>query len=199
MSATSAGTSRTAVAAPERVRRFDEVVDRYFEQHLRGRPYLDVVMYTASLAAEHSILWLVLAGIESWQKERSPRPLARVALALGAESALVNGPVKALFRRRRPERTAPAPLPLRNPRTSSFPSGHASAAFFAAALLRDGSGARAYYPLAAIVAASRVYVRTHHASDVVAGAALGAVLGELARPLAGLGRAAGTTGTGSLL
>ena len=38
-----------------------------------------------------------------------------------------------------------------------------------------------YYAVAGIVASSRVHVRMHHASDVVAGAALGAALGELAR------------------
>ena len=37
-----------------------------------------------------------------------------------------------------------------------------------------------YYALAVVVASSRVYVRIHHASDVVAGAALGVGLGALA-------------------
>jgi undecaprenyl-diphosphatase len=74
-------------------------------------------------------------------------------------------------------------LPLRIPRTSSFPSGHASAAFFAAALLRDGAPAPLVYAAAVVVASSRVHVGMHHASDVIAGAALGAALGELARHL----------------
>jgi undecaprenyl-diphosphatase len=38
-----------------------------------------------------------------------------------------------------------------------------------------------YYGIAAVVASSRVYVKMHHASDVLAGAALGAGLGALAR------------------
>ena len=54
--------------------------------------------------------------------------------------------------------------------TSSFPSGHATAAFCAATLLGGGAG---WYALAAAVAATRVYVRLHHASDVLAGAAFG--------------------------
>jgi undecaprenyl-diphosphatase len=36
-----------------------------------------------------------------------------------------------------------------------------------------------WYLIATIVALSRVYVRIHHASDVVAGAGVGAVLGLL--------------------
>ena len=173
-----------AVAAlPDRdaVTRFDQTVDRYFEAHLRGRPALDRVMYTASGVGEHSLIWLVLAAVEGGRRGRQWRPLVRAGAALAAESALVNGLVKLAWRRQRPERLEPSPLPLRTPRTSSFPSGHASAAFFAAALLRDSPSWPLYYALAALVATSRVHVRMHHASDVVAGAALGAVLGELAR------------------
>ena len=40
-----------------------------------------------------------------------------------------------------------------------------------------------YYAVAAVVATSRVYVKMHHASDVVAGAALGALMGHAARSL----------------
>jgi undecaprenyl-diphosphatase len=69
------------------------------------------------------------------------------------------------------------------PRTSSFPSGHATSAFCAAALLSDGdpTWAPLYYTLAVIVAWSRVHVKIHHASDVVAGIAIGVALGELSR------------------
>jgi undecaprenyl-diphosphatase len=173
-----------ALPGHKAVARFDQAVDGYFEAHLRGRPSVDLIMYAASAAGEHSLIWLGLAGLQGWRSGRSWKPLARVGAALAAESALVNGGVKSAFRRPRPERPEASPLPLRTPRTSSFPSGHASAAFFAAALLRDSPAWPLYYSLAAVVAASRIHVRTHHASDVVAGAALGAVLGELARPMA---------------
>ncbi|MGC8627505.1 MAG: phosphatase PAP2 family protein, partial [Acidimicrobiales bacterium] len=99
------------------------------------------------------------------------------------ESVLVNGLIKSVFRRVRPVSAKPHPLPLRVPRTSSFPSGHASAAFAAAALLRDDPLWPAIYALATVVATSRVHVRMHHASDVIAGAVVGAALGELSRHL----------------
>jgi undecaprenyl-diphosphatase len=148
-------------------------------------------MYAASAAGDHSMIWLALAGAEGWRAGQGRRALLRAGAALGAESVLVNGLVKLAFRRRRPESTGPRPLPLRTPRTSSFPSGHASAAFFAAALLRDGAPAPLVYLAAATVASSRVHVSMHHASDVIAGAAVGAVLGEAARhffPILGLPR-----------
>jgi undecaprenyl-diphosphatase len=104
------------------------------------------------------------------------------------ESALVNGPVKWFVGRERPRSPGERPLPLRTPRTSSFPSGHATSAFCAAALLSDGDpGWRPlYYGLALVVAWSRVYVEIHHASDVVAGMAAGALLGSLGRRIAPL-------------
>ena len=45
--------------------------------------------------------------------------------------------------------------------------------------------APAWYTLAALVAFSRVYVRMHHTSDVVAGAALGLALAPAARRAVG--------------
>jgi undecaprenyl-diphosphatase len=165
------------------IARFDQSVDRYFEAHLRGGRALDLVMYAASGAGEHGLIWLAVAGLEGCRRGQGWRPLVRAGAALAAESALVNGLVKLGFQRQRPDRPEPSPLPLRTPRTSSFPSGHASSAFFAAALLRDSARWPVYYALAAVVATSRVHVRMHHASDVVAGAAVGALLGELARHL----------------
>ena len=138
-------------------------------------------MYTASAAGDHSAIWLALAALQGWRSGSGWRPLLRAGALLGSESALVNGLVKLAFRRQRPENTEPRPLPLRIPRTSSFPSGHSSAAFFAATLLSNGRSGLVYYPLATVVASSRVYVRIHHASDVVAGAALGAVLGKVVK------------------
>ena len=56
-------------------------------------------------------------------------------------------------------------------------------------LLGDGDRLRpVYYGLAVVVATSRIYVRIHHASDVLAGAVLGAALGRLGRRLYPLNR-----------
>ena len=175
------------------VGRFDATVDRFFEDHLRGHRAWDRAMYAASAAGEHSLLWLALSAWAGWRTGRPGSTLARAGLALGAESLMVNGLVKAVFRRDRPGPGAEHPYHLRRPLTSSFPSGHASSAFFAAALLRGTPGWPIYYPLAALVAASRAHVRVHHASDVLAGAALGTVLGEAARHALPLGGENGKT------
>ncbi len=177
------------VPIPPGVERFDAAVDDWFDAHLRGRPAIDRLMYAASAVGDHGLVWLSLAVLQAARRRGAwQRPLLRAAAGLGIESAVVNGPVKWLFRRGRPSQVGPRPLQLRQPRTSSFPSGHATAAFFGAALLRDDDRLGSlYYLIALIVAASRVHVKIHHASDVLVGIALGAGLGELARHLVPVG------------
>ena len=124
----------------------------------------------------------VTIGMARAVVRNDPREAIELSLALAAESALVNGPIKAMFRRRRPVEPRPRPHTLRQPRTSSFPSGHASAALVAATLLsRRSRHPTVWYSLAAVVSLSRVHVRIHHASDVVGGAIVGWALGSVAR------------------
>ena len=160
--------------------RLDEHVDGWWERHFRGRRRLDQLFYTASEAANHSMLWHCL-GVAQAIVRRDPRLAAQVTVVLGMESALVNGGLKSMFRRRRPAHTGSRPYKLRQPFTSSFPSGHASSAMVAAALLsRRTRWAPAWYALAVIVAVSRIHTRIHHTSDVVAGIIVGAAVGRLA-------------------
>jgi len=168
----------TLLAAVDRI---DVIVDGWWEA-LRGRPIVDRIFYTASEAADFSLLWHTLGVVEAIIED-DPMVAVKVSAALGIESALINGPVKSLFRRERPVATAERPHRLRQPRTSSFPSGHASAAVVAAALLSRPGHRTAWYALAAVVATSRIHVRIHHASDVVGGALAGAALASLARRL----------------
>lgn len=176
------------VPIPAAFEPFDTWVDDWFESHIRHRRGVDVVMYGASAVGDHGMLWLGLAAVQAFRRRQARQEwtaqLVRVWIGLAAESVAVNGPVKFMFRRTRPVHDQPRPLHLRQPRTSSFPSGHAAAAFFGAALLRDDDVAwPLYYAMAVIVAASRVHVRIHHASDVIGGVITGVVLGETVRRL----------------
>jgi undecaprenyl-diphosphatase len=171
------------------VRQFDDAADRAFGR-LRGNAVADHVFYGASAIGEHGLVWMGLGGLLALRGRDRRRAGARVAAGIIVESLVVNGGVKSLFRRGRPVHEAPRPLPLRIPITSSFPSGHASAAFFAATLLSDGDPALApvYWTLAVIVSVSRIHVKIHHASDVVGGMVVGAGLGMLAKRLVPLDR-----------
>jgi undecaprenyl-diphosphatase len=174
----------------ERVHEIDEAIEKRLEPH--RSPALDALFYRLSSAADHGLLWMAIGSLRAARK-RDRGIALRLAVILGAESAITNGFVKSLFKRVRPpdhfEHTDPLPYDMHRPVTTSFPSGHAATAFMAATLLSDGTDAAPlYFGLAALVASSRVYVRMHHTSDVVAGAMLGLVLGQVARRLVPLER-----------
>jgi len=172
----------------ERVRAFDHRVDALVDPV--RRPALDPVFYGLSSAADHGLLWLFVGAARA-ARVGDPGIALRMGAALGVESALTNGPIKACFRRVRPADDHPpgGPLPygMHRPISSSFPSGHAVSAFTAAMLLAGSPATPLWFALAATVAASRVYTKMHHTSDVVAGAALGIALGAIARRVVPLG------------
>jgi undecaprenyl-diphosphatase len=165
----------------ERVDEFDRRVDVAFDR-VRGNPIADRVFYSASTLADHGQLWLMLGALRGLRSHDGWHAVLRLGAGLAIESILVNIGIKSLFRRRRPVPVGERPHFLRTPRTSSFPSGHATSAFTSAGLLSDRDPIwPAYYVIAAIVAWSRVYVRIHHASDVIAGIAIGMALGRIGR------------------
>ena len=160
---------------------FDEKVDLAWER-FRGNPVLDKTFYLASELADFSVLWHIMGLSRGLTGGSAQREAVRLSAALIAESLIVNGILKSLFHRDRPNHDQERPHELRQPVTSSFPSGHASAAFLAATLLSDRSRFKPlWYGLAGIVATSRIHVRIHHASDVIAGALVGLGLSRIVK------------------
>ena len=166
------------------VERFDQRADALLEV-VRGNPIVDGVFTTASRVGDFSLIWHVVGVLRGVAKRR-PDQVVALAVALGAESLIVNQGIKRIFRRARPTASGDPRFPVREPSTSAFPSGHASSAAFVATILSAWDGRRMrplWWALAALVGTSRAYVRIHHASDVIAGAIVGAGLGALAARL----------------
>jgi undecaprenyl-diphosphatase len=140
-------------------------------------------MYAATELGDFGLLWLLIGAAKALRSERDAADAVRIAAVLGVESVLVNGVIKSFFRRERPEWEQDRSYKIRRPRSSSFPSGHASSAFTAAAILSQSAPRLrpVWYATAAVVATSRAHVRIHHASDVLGGVATGLVLGRIAR------------------
>lgn len=179
----------------ELVHSFDDRAETIVAR-LRGRTGADRVFYTASALGDFGLIWVVYALLRALRGGRQNEMLAvRAIAATGIESVLVNVLLKSVFGRRRPLEQPDHPLPLRQPLSSSFPSGHATAAFCGATLLADGDPlAPLYFATASVVAASRVYVRIHHASDVVGGVVVGMALGQIGKRLVPMRRSRRTTG-----
>jgi len=166
------------------IAQFDLAVDRAFDR-LRGNPVTDRVFYGASELGDFGLVWVMLGVLKGLRRNDDLTAAARMAATMGAESLLVNGLVKSCFRRTRPPWEVERPLRVRRPLTSSFPSGHATAAVSAAMILSEDDDLwPLYVAVAVVVATSRIYVKIHHASDVVAGLGLGIGLGLIGRQLA---------------
>ncbi|HZO36666.1 MAG TPA: phosphatase PAP2 family protein [Solirubrobacteraceae bacterium] len=124
-----------------------------------------------SKLGEHGAVWLAIgvagAAVDGARRGEWLAGARRVALAYG-----VNQAIKVIVRRGRP-----ADARARTLSTLSFPSAHATTAFCGArSFARLGAPAIPLYALAAGLAASRLYLRVHHPSDVLAGAVLGTAL-----------------------
>lgn len=159
--------------------KFDQLVDRALEP-LRNAKVVVVVFTIASAVGDFGLLWHIIGLIRSIGSMDRLNQALFFSLMIGIESLLLNQGIKRLFRRSRPTERGDERFTLRKPRTSSFPSGHASSAFFSALVLTyftTWPWAILFYVFALIIATSRVGVRIHHASDVIGGAVVGTLMG----------------------
>lgn len=169
------------------IHRIDDAFDRSLEP-ARHNGMVQGFFSLLSRAGEFSLIWHAVIWLRATGDVDRAREALWFSAFLGVESLIVNQGLKRLFRRSRPTTNGDARFNVRTPVTSSFPSGHASSAFFAATVLTGlapAPWAVLFFALAVGVALSRVMVRLHHLSDILGGAFVGAALGLLAAPLVG--------------
>ena len=144
--------------------------------------WLTVPYGALSLSANYGLLWFAIAAVP-WLAgvPHGARTFVFVAGSVLVTEWLTYG-VKLVVGRRRPAAVDPTlggHIPL--PRSHSFPSSHASMG--TAGLLTMGSLYPAWLPALALLTVllcfSRVYLGVHYLLDVLAGIALGSVLGVL--------------------
>ncbi|MEO9177001.1 MAG: phosphatase PAP2 family protein [Gaiellales bacterium] len=138
------------------------------------RPWLTPAVRGYSRLGNYGLGWAV-AGVAVGAAKGSPRVAVELPAVVGAAFGL-NVLVKRIVRRTRP---AAAGHLIVAPTSSSFPSSHAATA--GAGAIAIGLDAPALLPAlvvaAVAMAATRVYLGVHHASDVIGGLALGALTG----------------------
>jgi undecaprenyl-diphosphatase len=172
------------VRTPTRIVRRLDALDRmaYAAAARAHVPVLDDVLRRLSRAADHALLWHAIAGTLAIAGGPRGRRAATTGVAsIAVASATVNLAIKAVGRRRRPDRIdVPIVRHVPMPASYSFPSGHAASAFaFATAAGRAlPAVAVPLRLLAAAVAYSRVHTGVHYPGDVLAGVLVGAATGR---------------------
>ncbi|MBN6035350.1 phosphatase PAP2 family protein [Amycolatopsis sp. 195334CR] len=128
---------------------------------------------------EHSAGWFALGLVgAAVDKERRRDWLVAAAGVVGAHAASIA--VKRVVRRPRPEHPSVEVL-VGTPSKLSFPSSHATSTTAAAVLYSGLTGRNLVPALVPPMLASRLVLGVHYPTDVLAGAALGGVVGGLIR------------------
>jgi decaprenylphosphoryl-5-phosphoribose phosphatase len=156
------------------VARADLVVYRWARTHGHA-PAVERTVRAFSHTGEHAALWLA-AGAAGMALDAPRRHRWRRATTGVAAAYAINTAVKLVARRPRPLLDG-LPQLIATPTQLSFPSAHASSSFAAARGFAPLVGAGSVYPVAAVMAASRVYLGVHYPSDILAGALLGTLVG----------------------
>jgi undecaprenyl-diphosphatase len=133
-----------------------------------------------SKLGEHGSGWLALGLLGARLDPDATRRRAwRRGAATVAGAYLANQTLKRVVRRPRPQLEDLPPL-THTFSQLSFPSAHSTTSFAAARAYRTLLPSGLLYALASTLALSRLYLGVHYPSDVLAGAALGTVVGEVA-------------------
>lgn len=162
----------------------DQAVLRFLRTRGHAEP-VETVMKALGLAGEHAAVWAA-TGLVGASIDPRRRGQWLTAGVVGPAAVGVNFCVKLAIGRQRPLIEDHPPL-ARAPSKLSFPSAHATSSVAGAtALGRVEPRARPpLYALAAAICVGRPYLGMHYPSDVLAGAAFGALIGSL---VPGLGK-----------
>jgi membrane-associated phospholipid phosphatase len=142
-------------------------------------PRVERAVARFSRTGEHGAVWLAI-GAAGWALDPPRRAGWARATGVVAGTFALNSAIKLIVRRPRPELPG-LPALTSTPTQLSFPSAHSSTSFAGARLyMRLGLPASPLYALAALLAASRLYLGVHYPSDILGGVLLGtAVAGRM--------------------
>lgn len=159
----------------------DETAALVAVQRVLARPVVVRGARGLSHFGEHAAGWLAAGAVGALVDRRRRRDwLAATAAVAAAHGASIA--VKRVVRRQRPEHPGVI-VHVATPSRLSFPSAHATSTTTAALVFGALTGRRLAPLLVPPMLVSRLVLGVHYPSDVLAGSALGAAIGLVARRL----------------
>jgi undecaprenyl-diphosphatase len=141
---------------------------------------LHKMMRAVSRSGDMGLIWLLVClGLMLFPGNRRIVELCLITLLF--TTLLGEGVLKHVFRRPRPFVThGPVTMSIPRPTSFSFPSGHTASSVACARILASVNPLMAWivYCFAGLMGCSRVYLRAHYISDVMAGGIIGILCAE---------------------
>ena len=154
-----------------------------FLQDSVRNPILNSIMIFITSLGNGGMLWIA-ATILLMIPKKTRKVGLMSAIALLGSLIINNNLIKNLVQRPRPFRTFPElQIIIPTPSEFSFPSGHTSSSFAAAAVFYRHLPKKLGVPsvvLAGLIGFSRLYVGVHYPTDVLAGVIMGILLSYMA-------------------
>ncbi|APE17718.1 phosphatase PAP2 family protein [Mycolicibacterium pallens] len=143
-----------------------------------GTPQVIEVARAMSHFGEHAQGWVAVSALGALAMPKRRREWVLVGVgAVAAHAAAIA--IKLVVRRARPNHPAVA-VNVGTPSALSFPSAHATSSTAAAMLLSRATRSRLPLVVVPAMALSRLVLGVHYPTDVLAGAAVGAVVAKTA-------------------
>lgn len=144
--------------------------------------FFNRIMLTATFIGNGGIVWFFIAAM--LLRKPSGKTIAFLVIgSLITEFIIVEVIIKNIVKRARPiSEDISQKMLIKLPITYSFPSGHTASSFAVTTVLALLSSHLffAALPIAILISFSRVYLRVHYPSDVIAGVLVGFISGSIA-------------------